>query len=164
MKYLPQTKIKEFRDENKGQKCPIFDISLKDAVVDHDHSTGVVRGCIHRQSNAWEGKVYNAWKRYGGNNANVTYIEALRNLADYIEGSNYDLLHPVGVTQLCKRFSRLTKKEQEFSLELFKYATSEIKACTNSKERVKLYRIFLTKDKYGKTKSKTKNIKNPSGS
>ena len=40
MKYLPQTKIKEFRDNNKGTKCPIFDISLTDAVVDHDHSTG----------------------------------------------------------------------------------------------------------------------------
>ena len=164
MKYLPQNKIKEFRDANKGKECPIFKISLEDAVVDHDHSTGVVRGCIHRQANAWEGKVYNAWKRYGGNNANVTYVEALRKLADYIEGDPFDILHPVWVTQLCKRFGRLTKKEQEFALKALKYKTSEINACINSKQRIKLYRNFLTKDKYGKIKSKTKNIKNPKGS
>ena len=57
---------------------------------------------------------------------------------------------------MCKRFGRLTKKEQEFALKTLKYKTSEINACTNSKERIKLYRNFLTKDKYGKIKSKTK--------
>jgi hypothetical protein len=147
--YISANKIQKWRNENKETVCPVFNIALDDAVVDHDHHTGVVRGCLHRQANAWEGKVWNAWKRYGGNNAGVSYTEALRNLADYIDRPPTNFYHPVGVTQLCKRFGRFSKNEQVFALKLFKYKKSEIEACSNSKERIKLYRKFLTTNKYG---------------
>lgn len=148
MNYLPHSKVKKYREANKSETCPIFEIPLDDVVVDHDHSTGLVRGCIHRQANAWEGKVFNAWKRYGGNNANVKYSNALRNLADYIDRESSGILHPKGVTDLCKRFSRLSKENQLFSLKLLGYKNKEINACINSRERVKLYRQFLTQNKY----------------
>lgn len=148
MKYISANRLSKWRNKFKGKLCPIYKIALTDVVVDHDHATGMVRGCLHRQANAWEGKVYNAWKRYGGNNAKVTYTEALRNLADYIDTASTDFLHPTGVSQLCKRFSRCSREEQIFSLKLFKYTKEQINACKNVKDRVKLYRKFLTQNKY----------------
>ena len=63
-------------------------------------------------------------------------------------GNRYNLLHPVGVTQLCKRFGRFKREEQEFALKVLGVKKSEINACTNTRERIKLYRKFLTKNKY----------------
>ena len=103
MKYITANKLKKWRNKNKGKKCPIYEIILDDAVVDHNHNTGVIRGCIHRQANAWEGKVYNAWMRYGGNNSAVSYSQALENLSKYVNNTT-EYYHPVGITQLCKRF------------------------------------------------------------
>lgn len=148
MKYITASKLKKWREENKGPTCPIFKCKLKDTVVDHDHKTGLIRGCLDRQANAWEGKVFNAWIRFSSGKAEVSYPEALMNLAKYIMGNRYNLLHPVGVTQLCKRFGRFKKEEQEFALKVLGVKKSEINACTNTKERIKLYRKFLTKNKY----------------
>jgi len=144
MKYLPRKELKEWRDKNTPKVCPIFGIEMNDAVVDHDHETGMVRGVLHRQANAWEGKVFNAWKRFGGNNAKTSYPSALRALADYIEFSRTLYLHPVGLKQLSKRFSRLKKEEQIFSLKaLGALKKSEIEACKNTQQRVKLFETSL---------------------
>jgi hypothetical protein len=59
MTYLPQNKIKEFREANKPISCPILDIKTDDWVLDHDHQTGMVRGVISRQANSLLGKVEN---------------------------------------------------------------------------------------------------------
>ena len=59
MTYLPQNKIKEFREANKPISCPILDVKTDDWVVDHDHQTGMVRGVISRQANSLLGKVEN---------------------------------------------------------------------------------------------------------
>ena len=108
MKYITASKLKKWREENKDPTCPIFKCKLKDTVVDHDHKTGLIRGCLDR----------------------------------------YNLPHPVGVTQLCKRFGRFKREEQEFALKVLGVKKSEINACTNTRERIKLYRKFLTKNKY----------------
>jgi len=77
--------------------CPILKIKIdyKDAVFDHKHKNkseqigedgkGLLRGVIHFQANSWEGKVTNAFKRYGLHKFGISLPEALRNLADYIE-------------------------------------------------------------------------------
>jgi hypothetical protein len=148
MKYITASKLKKFREENKGPICPILENKLEDVVVDHDHDNGQIRGCIDRQANAWEGKCRNAWIRYCEGRAEVSYAQGLMNLSQYIKGDPYELLHPKGVTDLCKRFGRLTKDKQVFALKLFKYKTSEINACNNTRERIKLYRQFLTQNKY----------------
>jgi hypothetical protein len=143
MNYLSQNKLKQWREENTPRECPIFEIELKDAVVDHDHDTGMVRGVIHRQANAWEGKVYNSWRRYAKNNCRLDFIQTLENLIKYLKGPGTDIFHPTGVVQLGRRFSRLKKDEQEFALKNFGVGINEINACKNTEERVKLYKNIL---------------------
>ena len=63
MTYLPQNKIKEYREAHKPISCPILDIKTDDWVVDHDHQTGMVRGVISRQANSLLGKVENFYIR-----------------------------------------------------------------------------------------------------
>jgi len=143
MTYLPQSKIKEYRDTNKPELCPILEINFTDAVVDHNHDSGMVRGVMHRQANAWEGKVYNSWRRYVKNNCNLTFVECLKNLVKYLERGDTDVLHPVGLVQLGKRFGRMTKKEQVFSLRALGVNKKLISSCKNGSERIKLYKDYL---------------------
>lgn len=51
----------------QGNKCAICGLPLAtaDAVGDHDHDTGNMRGVVHRSCNALLGKVENNYKRYG---------------------------------------------------------------------------------------------------
>ena len=63
MTYLPQSKIKEFREQNKPLCCPILASKKDDWVLDHDHQTGMVRGVISRQANSLLGKVENFYLR-----------------------------------------------------------------------------------------------------
>jgi len=77
--------------------CSILKIKIdyKDAVFDHKHKNksepigengkGLLRGIMHFQANSWEGKVTNAFKRYGLHKFGISLPEALRNLADYLE-------------------------------------------------------------------------------
>ena len=143
MKYIHSHMLKEYRDNNSSNYFHVLGMDMDDVVVDHDHTTGMIRGVIHRQTNSFEGKVFNAWKRYAMNNARVSYVQALRNLADYIETSKSLYLHPVGLNQLSKRFSRLSKESQIFALKNLKGKISEIKSCQNGKDRCKLYRKLI---------------------
>ncbi len=139
MKYLAQSKLKEWRQANLPKECPIFKCKVDDAVVDHCHNTGLVRGVLHRQSNAWAGKIENSWKRHGYN-SRVALPEALRALATYLEEARTDVLHPVGLRQKCNRFSRLNKDEQIETLIKFKCDSDEINSCKNSKARTQCFR------------------------
>ena len=144
MKYLAQSKLKEWRQANLPRECPIFKCKVDDAVVDHCHSTGLVRGVLHRQSNAWAGKIENSWKRHGYN-SKIALPEALRALATYLEEARTDVLHPVGLRQKCNRFSRLPKDEQVETLIKFKCDPDEINSCKNSKARTQCFRTALIK-------------------
>ena len=147
MTYLPQNKIKEFRDANKPISCPILDIKTDDWVLDHDHQTGMVRGVISRQANSLLGKVENFFFRMckGKKEELPNTLEAM---AAYLEQETLDVLHPVGLVQITKKFtSSLTAKEQELFLEGMGASTEQILDCTNAKERQKLYKQ-LTKEKY----------------
>ena len=88
--------------------CPILKqkINAQNAVFDHKHKTkaekigedgkGLLRGVLHFQANSWEGKVTNAFKRYGLHKFEISLPEALRNLADYIESPPMkpEYIHP----------------------------------------------------------------------
>jgi hypothetical protein len=79
-------------------------------VLDHDHSTGVIRAVLHRSCNALLGKVENNYKRYGIKD--ITQLaRMLGNVASYL--SMYaphlvsDLpLHPTHKTEDEKRLLR----------------------------------------------------------
>ena len=51
----------------QDKRCALtgYSISLAEAVADHDHATGHVRGVLHRGVNSLLGKIENNHKRYG---------------------------------------------------------------------------------------------------
>ena len=128
---LETREIKEFREKlNKVQKniCPITKkpIQIGNHVLDHQHMTkkevlgengaGLIRGVLDFRANSWEGKVVNSFKRYGLNKE-VDLIDALRNLAEYLEQDNLPYIHPnekPKVKKLLKRpFNKIKKMYSE---------------------------------------------------
>jgi len=72
----------------------------------------------------------------------------LEAMAAYLRREQLDVLHPVGLTQLTKRFANtLTAAEQVAELKAIGGSKAEIEACTNLKHRKELFRK-LTKNKY----------------
>ena len=103
---MKQKDIKELREKlwiRNNKKCPLLgiDIPLDKCSLDHIHkkksdkyseNKGTIRNSIEFRSNAIEGKIANAWKRYFGSNEDNHPIELpnfLRNLADYLEEGSY---------------------------------------------------------------------------
>ena len=119
---IHQKDLKRFREKfHKKQNmiCPIFkqEIPFENTVVDHKHrrkkdiigknGKGLIRGIIHAQANVLEGKISNAYVRYGLHK----YIDLpsfLRNLADYLEHPplGYKFIHPNEKAEILK----LTKR------------------------------------------------------
>lgn len=78
--------------------CPVLKQPhpLERCVMDHQHKRkdelpdesgkGLCRGVIHNQANSFEGKVSNAYKRYGLDKL-IDLPSLLRNLADYLESN-----------------------------------------------------------------------------
>ena len=147
MKYITQSRLSKWRKANEPKRCPISQGSMHDTVVDHCHASGEIRGVLHRQSNAFLGKVENAWKRYACRSADVSLPEALRRMADWIEFSRTGLLHPVGATQLQKRFKQ-KKNEEQLKILLDLGVDVVSMDASNSDKRSKLYRKQITKNKY----------------
>ena len=70
MKRLKQSEIKAYREElleKQGGVCALCGRQLfrADAVLDHDHKMGWIRGVLHRGCNSLLGKIENNWKRVG---------------------------------------------------------------------------------------------------
>lgn len=62
--------LKKYREQtlaDQGFRCGMtgYPLTPEQAVVDHDHQTGHIRGVIHRGVNALLGKIENNHKRYG---------------------------------------------------------------------------------------------------
>ena len=92
--------IKKRLYEAAGGICPLLkrEIPLDKMVADHQHKLkkedcsdwnnggkGLIRGCIEFRANSIEGKIVNAWTRYGLEKEDITLPEFLRNLASYLE-------------------------------------------------------------------------------
>lgn len=111
--------------------------------VDHNHTSGMVRGVISMEGNTFLGRVENSFRRFG-TSSDVGLARILRNMADYLDQGDTEYLHPVGLRQLASRFKRLVVGDQEFALNKMGAKKSEIKACTNAKQRTALYRKLIT--------------------
>lgn len=59
---------------------------MKTPCLDHDHFDGKCRGVIGSDINMFEGKVQKLWSKHMEGKTEVTMSEALRRLADYLEG------------------------------------------------------------------------------
>jgi len=63
-------------------------IQQDEACLDHCHDQGYVRSVLPRNINTLEGKIKNAFIRYGKKKcaeSGISYSDFLRNLADYVE-------------------------------------------------------------------------------
>lgn len=102
----------------QGWTCPVslkrFEPdNLKDAVVDHDHITGEIRGVLHRSANAVEGKVFNAVGRWGGVGMNYDeVIPYLKRLIAYLERPSKGVIYPHHKTEEERRVTRNTKAKE----------------------------------------------------
>lgn len=143
-KYIPQSKLADYRKSNMPESCPLLGHEDFSPVVDHDHKTGKIRGVVSLEGNALLGKVENFYRSRCVNSAHAL-ADVLRKLADYIE-QEQGPLHPVGVRQLTKRFSRLSKQEQVSILNDLGVCKKELACCKNTKARTKLYRRLLLEE------------------
>lgn len=94
----------------QGNRCAICKLpcSESEAVLDHDHKTGLVRAVLHRGCNSMLGKVENNHARYG-----------IKNLAAFLNGcagylqrhatASTTLIHPTHKTEEEKRLARNAK-------------------------------------------------------
>jgi hypothetical protein len=152
MTYLPQNKIASYREKNKPTCCPILSTKTDDWVLDHDHQTGMVRGVISRQANSLLGKVENFYLKMCKGDKEFLPV-TLEAMASYLENARTDVLHPVGLTQLTKKFSNsLTAAQQISTLEDIGASREQLDACSNQKQRAELFRS-LTKQKHNNHES-----------
>lgn len=144
--YLPQNKIKDWRVKHQPKTCPLLLRKTTDWVVDHCHQSGMVRGVVSRVGNALLGKIENfAYRRCQISHSHLP--EVLRGIADYLEREQLDVLHPVGLTQLCRKFKSLTSEKQKSILVDLGAKRIQLMECSNASERIKLFRE-LTKQRY----------------
>lgn len=148
--YLPYGALKKYRESNTPDRCPILGHEEFDPVVDHNHKTGNVRGVVSRQGNSLIGKAENFFQRRCGCAA-ISLPEALRKAADYLEKEDEPVLHPKGLSQLCRRFKASAKSDQIKTLRAFGVILTEIEAAKSAAARTKLYRKVLTEHGYGKS-------------
>lgn len=93
---LKRSEIKEYRSKQLDLQfnlCALCSEPIQDdAVLDHDHKTGLIRSVLHRGCNAMLGKVENNMAR------NRMDRERLRkwaqNIVSYISKTHSDLIHP----------------------------------------------------------------------
>lgn len=113
MRKLKASEIAATREQmllNQGGKCALckLPLPLNQAVLDHDHGTGIVRGVLHRGCNSLLGKVENNYRRYG-----VRSLDAfLAGTANYLGLHITDrtgLIHPTHKTEEEKRVARNAK-------------------------------------------------------
>ena len=144
--YLPQNKLKDWRVRHQPKACPLLLRKTSDWVVDHCHKSGMVRGVVSRVGNSLLGKIENfAYRRCQVSQSHLPAV--LRAIADYLEQEQLDVLHPVGLTQLSKRFKSLTSEKQKATLVDLGAKRKQIMECSNASERTKLFRE-LTKHKH----------------
>jgi len=95
---LKSTEIKPFRLKQLGlqdQCCALCGdhIDIEEAVLDHDHRSGLIRGVLHRGCNSLIGKIENAMPRSRVDLGRLSKISD--NLIRYLTADPItDLLHP----------------------------------------------------------------------
>lgn len=148
--YVPYDKLQDYRKKHTPAACPLLGMSGEkfSPVVDHDHTSGKVRGVISLEVNALMGKIENFF-RTRCVNTDVSLPDALRKIADYLE-SEQGPYHPIGLKQVTRRFSRFTKKDQIDILLSMGADTAQLDSCKSSAKRTALYRKLLIEGRRAK--------------
>jgi len=115
MKRLKQKDLKDFRLGQllvQGGTCPLCKTKIKpeEAVLDHDHDTGHVRGVLHRSCNSSEGRILSWAKRSRDSNP----YHFLKNLVEFHEKDHSDNpIHPKHMTEAEKELKKLKKHQKK---------------------------------------------------
>lgn len=102
--------ISELREELKGEVCPVthkpYGSGMDSKCLDHDHSTGMIRGCLSSRANLWLGSIEKYLKKRLGNNAGL--LESLENLVEYLKQARdlEPILHGAMIEAEKKRITR----------------------------------------------------------
>lgn len=113
---LSTWKVRQIKAQ--GGVCPVsgreFDMAnLKDAVVDHCHLTGEIRGVLLRSANAVEGKVKNAVARWGGVGEDYSkIIPYLERLVAYLKQPGTGFMYPMHKSPEEQKDARNAKARQ----------------------------------------------------
>ena len=109
----------------QGGQDPITGLQITDAVLDHDHASGAIRCVLQREVNAFEGKVWNAYKRF------------IRPL-----GASYEDVMIALIEYWSKDYSENPTHP--------KHRTEKDKVIREYRKRIKRAKLQKTKDKYRK--------------
>jgi Recombination endonuclease VII len=115
MNKIKHSQIKVVREDftqKQANLCAICGQAIQgNAVLDHDHKTGIIRAVLHRGCNAMLGKIENNSAR----NQITDVATYLRNAADYIElhrTAQTELLHPTHFTAQEKKERAKARRKQ----------------------------------------------------
>jgi hypothetical protein len=120
-KKIKHNEIKAYREElliRQGGRDPITGLQIKDAVLDHDHVSGRVRCVLQREVNSFEGKVWNAYKRFI-RPLGASYEDVLISIIEYwSKDYSANPMHPKHLTdkdKLLRKYKRLLKQSKRES-------------------------------------------------
>jgi hypothetical protein len=157
MQYLTSNKVKDYRNEHRPDYCPISGVTMTNPALDHNHDTGMVRGAIDGETNAFVGRIENAYKRLSLDVRQKPLPEMLRAVANFLDQSDTDVLHPVGARDNIKRFRNSPKDKQLELLEGLREVgmidrETDILAPKNSEERTDLFSKAIKANKWQPSK------------
>lgn len=112
MQKLTREKALELRKAAVGRPCPITGkviVELKDAVIDHSHKTGEVRGVLSRWGNAQLGKAENAANRSKGEQS---IEQTLENMLAWLRKPGVGLMYPTHKTDADKKEAAAAKRKK----------------------------------------------------
>lgn len=110
MKKIKASEIPEVREQlrlKNGLRCGLCSLpcSKEDAVLDHCHSTGLIRDTLHRSCNSLLGKIENGVKRFGVRNL-PAFLHGCAAYSQKHESPQTDMLHPTHKDAEEKRLAR----------------------------------------------------------
>lgn len=143
------TDVKNYRNKlikEQGSIDPILNEPFKEVVVlDHDHVSQHVRSALNRNTNAFEGLVFNAYRRCLQWLTDKPLPDILRSLATYLE-QDYSRhpYHPGWMKRVSTDFNKLNAKGMQVALEKL-----GMQAGRNAVERKNLFKAALKRQDLG---------------
>lgn len=107
---ITRTQIAVVRTEllrQQSGRCAVCQLPIPKGkeVLDHDHTTGAVRGVLHAGCNSLLGKVENNYKRYGVQNV-FAFVSGVAAYLRAHQVNTTGLIHPLHKTEEEKRVAR----------------------------------------------------------
>ena len=115
MNKLKQREVKDYRQAQlvkQGNKCALCgDVIEYDAVLDHDHKTGLIRQVLHRGCNSLLGKIENNMPR---SQVDIHRLQGIaQNLIGYITTKHSETLHYTHKTPEEREHAKLRKRARQ---------------------------------------------------